>query len=1503
MSEGIVQGYRLSPQQKHLWLLRQHADGPIFLSRCAVKIEGRLNAEMLEKAIYRVVEEHEILRTTFPLLPGMMLPLQVIHQESAGCVKWHDLRLLSADEQRERVSSLYSATADLPPQCDVLPLFCCDLLQLSPDETVMVAKAPAICADLRSLENIVTQVASCYESDAATEIRPIDSMQYADFAEWHHELLEADEGQPAREHWTSRLRQTEITLPFENRVAAETLFQPKLLRIELSADDARQNWSRVALACWQILIQRLAGSSDVTLGIAFNGRRDPELKNSVGLYSHYVPLDCASGDEQFTIKQLCEHLARAEDEAAQWQEYFAWPDDSAESPAYFSVCFEERRSQPVLRAGGITFSIYQQHAIEDRFKLKLVCVLTGEEPRLELHYDASRFTSEDIRRTAGELATLIANASRNETAPIDQLENLSSAERVRIVEGFNQTTEIFPIDCIQKLFEAQVRQSPDTVAVVCGSVKATYAQLNQRANQLAHYLQKLGIGPDVPVGLHLERSVDFVVGMLGILKAGGAYLPFDVNTPEERLAAMLTDTRVPVLISRPGQEKLNGCRTLSLHADELLSEDTDDCTSETTVANLAYVIFTSGSTGKPKGVAVEHRQLCNYVHAINRKMGLSSCRTFAIVSTLVADLAHTTLFTSLLSGGTLHLIPEDEAANPVALAGYFKQHQVECLKIVPTHLNALLASAHASEILPVQHLILGGEACSSTLLEKIWEFSSGVTVWNHYGPTETTVGCVAQQLTSEDSHSSIIAIGRPLPNQTAYVVDEHLRPLSIGVTGELYVGGAGVARGYLNRPELTAERFVPDPFSKAEGNRLYRTGDRARYLSDGRIELLGRVDHQLKVRGYRIEPEEIQIALNEHPLVSQSVVVGREDRPTDKRLVAYVVVQGFTNPAAKDLREFLEQRLPDYMVPSTFVFLKTLPVTANGKIDRKALPPPKPGPQEKQFIAASTPVEVELSRIWAAVLGLELVGIADNFFQLGGDSILAIQIIARANQAGMNLEPRQIFQHQTIAELAAVATTGLRPEAEQGMITGAVPMLPVQARFFKLGLPDPHHYNQARLLELCKPINPQLLHGAVQYLLLHHDALRLRFFRSGEEWKQINSEPGSSAPFERIDIRKDKPEIQEILKWEAARLHTSLNLHDGPIIRVALFDGGDESASYILIVIHHLAVDTVSWSVLVEDLETAYLQLAAGRQISLPRKTSSFKSWAENLAHFARSGTIEQEVDYWRSRLALPIVKLPIDLRGPNTVASRRTISVSLTAAETRAVLQDLPTKHRTQINEVLLAATTRTFTAWMGTPALLVDLEGHGREQIIEETDLSRTVGWFTTIFPVLLDTGKLLTPLEVLRAVKDQLRAVPNRGIGYGLLRHLSGRKEVIDELSRLPQAEVRFNYLGQRDRFLSSSQIFSAVHDSGADAQSLNGERAYLLNIIAGVTDGQLRFDWTYSENVHASQTIQRLAETCLTELRALLKDGERSDSAYAPSDFPKAKLTQTDLNAIVAKLRRH
>ena len=647
-----------------------------------------------------------------------------------------------------------------------------------------------------------------------------------------------------------------------------------------------------------------------------------------------------------------------------------------------------------------------------------------------------------------------------------------------------------------------------------------------------------------------------------------------------------------------------------------------------------------------------------------------------------------------------------------------------------------------------------------------------------------------------------------------------MQPVPVGVLGELYIGGVGLARGYLNRPDLTAERFVPDPFHVEPGARLYQTGDVGRYLPDGNIEFLGRIDQQVKIRGFRVELGEVESMISHHPGVKQVAVLAQEDVSSSKHLVAHIVpvqAQGLT---IGDLRRFLKQKLPDYMVPAAFVLLDVLPLTPSGKVDYRALLTAngtRARPKEA-FVGPRTSTEKVLARIWAEILKLERVSLYENFFELGGDSILSLQIVSRANQAGLELTVKQLFEHQTIADLAAVTGTIPAVQAEQGVVTGSVPLTPIQRWFLEQEQPESQHFNQAMLLEVRRPVDPVLLETAVQHLLIHHDSLRLCFARDGTDWHQVNSGLDTPAHFCRFDLSALSVADQDAaIAAAAAELQASLNLEQGSLMRVAWFDLGSHQPNHLLLVIHHLAVDGVSWRILLEDLETAYEQLSRGQVVEFPAKTTSFQCWAKRLTEHVRSGALQSEAAYW---LAVPwtnVPALPVDYPGGvNTVGSAHTVSIGLNVEETQALLHEVPQVYHTQINDMLLTALLQAFNQWTGARMLLIDLEGHGREMIFDDVDLSRTVGWFTSIFPVFMQLADSEEPGQALMDVKEQLRKIPNRGIGYGLLRYMR-QDDIAGQLRAFPRAEVSFNYLGQFHQFEPETGMFGICAEAyRVDAQ---------------------------------------------------------------------------------------
>lgn len=1475
------------------------------------------------------------------MLPGMTIPVQVIADQVKVPLQSHELTQLSSNDQRENISRLFDGAAAGVVDYKQPSLLRIELLILSEIRHLLLVSSPTLCMDGPSLQRLARHIANAYGAlKRGTDPTPIDAMQYADFAEWQNELSDSSEAGTALQHWQRNNLSASVTprLVFEKHrhpqipgvsSAPVEISSETIKRIVEGAETshgrdqhpsgaappgtppARATSATVAtflLSCWQTLLWRSTGAEEISVAVAFEGRKFAELEEAVGLLSSYLPIT-SHFDESLSATELMRRLSAQQKEAEALQEYFR-PEQSTGHNDGPPFCFESRNRPEELQEGELTFSFLSQDAQIEPYTLKLVCEGNKDSVAVELQYDSNLYAATDARLLGERLAKLIENAANEPLKSLADLNVLGAAERQLLLVNFNNTKKDFPAgQCIHELFAAQAEKNPNRVAVVFEDEPLTFAELNARANQLANRLQGLGVGPDVPVGLCFERSLDLIVGLLGILKAGGAYVPLDPGLPKSRLGMMLADVGAHVMVTRRElAEGLQDSVDYVVAVDEPSlgkgnDENHDHLTtrnpqSAVTDQNLAYIIFTSGSTGRPKGVAIEHRQLVNYVDAVCEQLQLPEASTFATVSTIAADLGNTVLFPSLLRGGTLHLISEERATNPDALAEYCLRHPIDCLKIVPSHLAALLSASNPADLLPRRRLVLGGEACPWSLVERIKLLAPDCGILNHYGPTEATVGATTQLVGGDrDQLSQIVPLGRPLANTKVYILDQRLRPAPIGTPGELHIGGAGIARGYVLRTDTTAEKFIPDQFGDQPGARLYRTGDLARHLGDGRIEFLGRIDDQVKIHGFRIEPSEIEQVLRAHPSVGDAAVLAREDQPGEKRLVAYVVPREGTAGSA-ELKTFLQARLPEYMMPRAIVLLDSLPLTRNGKLDRQALPAPdllRLG--EAEPVMPRNEVEETLAKIWSGVLGVERLGVHDNFFELGGDSILSIQIIARANQAGLKLSPRQLFEHQTIAELAGVAGTVASAVAEQGTVTGLAPLTPVQARFFAQQQTDPHHYNQAMLLEVDEQLNAGVLARAIAQLLVHHDALRLRFRRTEQGWQQ------AIAPLDGNALIPVESFPYDALEERAADLQASLNLQSGPLMRVALFANQTGQPTRLLIVIHHLLIDGVSWGVLLEDLQTLYTQFDLSKQIELPAKTTSFKSWAEQLSSHAKAEALLAEAPYWLSLSDGSATRLPVEFKkGPNTAASARTVTVSLNPRETLALLMEVPAAYRTQINEVLLTALAQTLSQWTNSASVLLDLEGHGREEIFEGVDLSRTVGWFTTIFPVVLDLKGSQALSESLRLVKEQLRAIPNRGIGYGLLRYLSGDEEIAANLRQKAQAEIRFNYLGQTDRALPHVSLFKPAHESTGPAQSPAAERGYLLNIIGAVTGGELRLEWTYSENIHERETIERLAETYLKELRTLIANARSADTtSLSPSDFPSARLSQADLNKVLAKLR--
>ncbi len=1078
-------------------------------------------------------------------------------------------------------------------------------------------------------------------------------------------------------------------------------------------------------------------------------------------------------------------------------------------------------------------------------------------------------------------------------------------------EWNNAQTDFSQNSTIHQLFEAQAEKTPTTIALISQDQSLSYRELNHKANQLARFLQRYGVGPEVPVGICLDRSAEMVISLLGILKAGGAYIPLDPNYPPDRLILMMADAASPLLLTQAHLlEKLPPLDVpiiaLDAEWESIAAESTTTPHSAVTAHNLAYIIYTSGSTGTPKGVMIEHRALVNFTEAASAEYAITAADRVLQFASISFDASAEEIYPCLTRGGTLVLRPDDMAAAAEPFLQYCRDLALTVLDLPTSYWHQLVGDLAKTDLQfppSLRLVIIGGEkAQSGPASEWFRQVPPSIRLVNTYGPTEATVVATTYNLSAE-TISPNVPIGQPLGNTRVYILDKHLQPVSGGEPGELHLGGKGLARGYLNQPKLTGEKFIRNPFSHNPEAQLYKTGDLARYRPDGNIEFLGRIDNQVKIRGFRIEPGEIETALSRHPAVREVVVLARSDSPGDKRLAAYLTLKSPTSPTISEWRQFLSQTLPHYMIPSAFVVLDKFPINTSGKVDQKALPRPELNRSilDGDFAAPDTDAEKTLANIWAKILKIEGPGIHDNFFDLGGDSILSIQITSEANRAGLLLTPDQLFAYPTIAQLAAVAQqTKPTVTAQQSAVTGPLPLTPMQRQFLAQNLQNPHHKSQGRLLEVHEPLDTSYLVTAIEQLLIHHDALRLRLTWKNSTWHQTMLAPNGDVPFSQIDISTLSDAAQRsVIQSKVSELQASLNLSTGPLMSMAHFKTAPQKPDYLLVIIHHLSVDDISWQILLEDFERLVQQLSRGETPQLPAKTTSYKQWALRLTDYTKTNGLKQELSFWLTAPEQHPPAFPVDFPlGPNdgTATSTRTITVSLTVESTRTLLDDVPKAYQTHPTEVLLTALAHTFNQWAGTSTMLINLEGDGRKTMLKNIDLSRTVGCFTTNYPVFLSLGGLSNPDERLKSVKEQLRRVPHNGIGYGLLRYLSQSPDTVNKLQTRPPAQLSFKYRGQFDQVLPSASLFKR-----SDKIYWPDHRKHLLEIEASLINGQLQLHWLYNPNVHRRATIERLAHDFMAVLETLMAYCLSPEAGgYTPSDFPEADLNQQELDDLLSEI---
>jgi len=1480
MQDLSLQGYRLSPQQERLWELQQSGSASAYCTQAAVLIRGGADLERVRASLQRIVLRREILRTTFHCVPGLTkAPLQVISHAAIDWAPDHDLAGLSQDTRERKLDELLNEVRAAPFDLAQGPLLRAALATVSSDESVLILTLPAMCGDALSTANLGRELAREYGGPEEGKLQPLpQAIQYADFCEWQKSLVNSADTIAERRPWTEiDLRTAPAVEPsckgtdgFDPQ-SVTSVFSPGETRgIEAASDELQVDSSVILLTCWLVLLSRLVDRSDMIVGLGCDGRKYDELRSAIGLYAKYIPLQFRlAGDE--TFPRAVERLSAAVGEIDALQEYFSW-DQVAGAGTFTPLCFRYEDFGEPFVSRGISFAVCRRYSCSERFALNLSCSRRGDSIWVELQFDPDLYREEDARRWAQSFHAIVRRVLAAPGLIIDEIDVVGDIERVQQLRGFNDSSrEPAAEQLIHRWFEQQAEMVRDRIAVVIGDCGLTYRELDVRSNQLAHYLKAAGLGPESIVALWMDESIEAIVGILGILKSGGAYLPLDPATPIWRLAAILEEAGVDTALTHSHlEERLPSSCTRRICLDEwgtIGQASIDRLPSSVDPDNLAYVIFTSGSSGLPKGVMVSHRNLVHSTHARHiyyQRMP----EAYLLVSSLGFDSSVAGIFGTLCHAGTLVLGKPASAPSLIELGDAIRERQVTDTLMIPALLSHLLSESDNSTLSSLATVIVAGENCTADVVSLHRRTLPRARLVNEYGPTEGTVWATAFTCRPV-AEGENVSIGCPIANSQVYLLDSRLRPVPIGAPGEIHLGGGGVARGYIKRPEYSAERFLPDPYGAMPGGRLYRTGDLGRYLYEGDIVFLGRDDHQVKVRGVRIELQELETILAGHPGVRECAVVAWREPSGQTDLAAYFVAhQGQVSEA--ELRKLMADRLVSAAIPKDFVALNAMPRTRNGKIDRAALPAPDRA--APLGMPATTETEKVLVGIWSELLRRDSVGISDSFFDLGGHSLMAITLMARIEKVfQVHLPLSLLFQTRTIAHLAHAVDERIRAgdakavsaifnfrsrshERNEPFLLNSIQQAYWigRHRAFELGNVGSTNYFEWEVenLDLAR------LTDAVRNLIAHHDMLRAVVSSDGHIRVLDTVEPYQ---LEIVDLRRKSPQESEICLTAVRHRMSSQTIRTDRWPPFEIRAHRLDHRLRLHVCFDLVMFDAVSSNILVQELHRLY---HAPDQPLEPLEIT-FRDYAMAERELRETPLYGRAKAYWSDRIAtlpappaLPLAKSPQQITQPRF----ETLFGELDP-ETWQRLKSRAKPRALTSTGMLCAAYADILAHWSKTGRFTLNLTTYHRIPFHPEVD--RLVGDFTSL--TMLDVDSSQETFE-LRAQALQTRLWSDLDHFY-----YSG-VEVLRDLRR--------RYSGSASTLMPivfTSQLGVAVQDD-PHARAWMGELVYSSGQAPQVwldhqvteKQGRLSFWWDYLPDLFPDGMVQDMFRAYCRLLERLADD---------------------------------
>ena len=1568
----VKEYYRLSSAQKRMYFMTKLDKESTLYNEQLMEIYQRLtDKEKLENAFKKLIQRHESLRTSFHFIGGEAVQKIHDYQEVAAEFKIEyyesaeDGMIFSPQEGKE-----WTRVTGLPFQ-DVVEQFVqpfdlskpqllrVGLIKIMKTHQVLMMDMHHIVTDGVSMIILLEELWKLYNGE---KLKPI-SVQYKDFSEWSHSNEHKKEIVKQEDFWLKEISGEipRLNLPIDYPRPSKMTFDGDILISELNTERIQTVYRTaqingvtlfmVLLAVYNILLAKLSGQEDIIIGTVTAGRRHADLQKIIGMFVNTLALrNYPISQKKFKgfLAELKEKtLAAFENQDYQFEQLVSKvaPRKEAGLNPIFDVLFELENESDHKEYLLETLMLnkanpYDYKVKKAKFELALIAVESHDGLLMKMEYNSQLFKKETAERFLGYYKKLLVSICSNVEQTIAEIEMIPVEEKNRLLYEFNNQERNYPHNrTIHSLVEEQTMQKPDNIAAVGiaytqqtdsseirNRCHLTYGELNKMAGLMANRLITSGIKLGDIAAIMVEPSLEMFIGLLGILKAGGAFLPIKDGTPPARTHYILKESNSRFLLTR--SPLLHGIgiqgvgETIYLDDAAIYRNSNGNPGESLSIPDdIAYVIYTSGSTGKPKGVMLEHRGLVNLCYWHNNTFEVTANDRTTKYAGFGFDASIIEIFPYLITGATNYIVPEEIKLDIQTLNSFYEDNGIT-ISFLPTQVAEQFMTIHNTSLRILQ---TGGDKL------KIF-IKRNYQLYNCYGPTEDTVYSTTYLVTESKEN---IPIGKPIYNYKIYIFDRNNNLQPIGVPGELYIGGDGVARGYLNNPELTADRFKRNVISHSslvigkfqrDGNSsnftndqspmtndyFYKTGDLARWLPDGNIEFLGRMDFQIKIRGFRIELGEIENRLLNCKDIKEAVVIAREDFSGQKYLCAYIVPMNTLD--IETIKNALSKNLPDYMIPSFFVQLEKIPLTPNGKIDIRALPAPE-ARGATAYEAPTNEIEEILAQTWEEILGIKQIGIHDNFFEIGGDSIKTIMIAARLLTHRLSINIHDIFILPTIKELAKNVKK-IDRVIDQTLVTGKAELTPIQRWFFDNRFVDGslsygHHFNQSILLARKEGFNEEIIKKVFAKIVSHHDVLRMIYKIENNVVIQENrGNEGNLFDLVSIPLKSKEKETALVeIKNEADQIQRSINLQTGPLVKLGLFRG--PGCDYLLIVIHHLVIDGVSWQILLEDFDIGYLQAEKSEAIKFQDKTDSYQYWAQKLSKYAETKPLLKELSYWQTIEKIEIKPLPVDYEiqsGERIFADNDLISMVLSEEKTQQLLSGTNWAYNTDINDILLAALGLALKQWAGIDTIWVNLEGHGREPIDDGIDISRTVGWFTTQYPVLLDMACSDDIAFALKNTKETLRRIPKKGIGYGILQYLTPQEKILFPWVRQTPG-IAFNYLGQFGgcRYNIIDWISSISDFCTGENVAQEYKVSHKLDIEGVTRNGRLYLQVFYNSREYEKETIEKLVYLLQTNLENVIDHciamQAKQQKGITPSDLGCNKISVPELERIIHYLKNN